>query len=246
MPPRAAFTIEGVACTLPILEQSTGAKPMPLKIPRFWVFVLGGIAGLVAALVAGLVWRGEYATTQTARRTFTIDEDFTAVRKILVRNDSAKQIVTMGGGSVFISQEWSAGGAELGTLDLVDPKWRLELHGTLRVRTKDPYIGEHEINLDQEVQITPDRLDSHVKLMEPSERLRQYDMQTTFARGEEGKARVDLELTQEILTDAPWFAHGIADRRVLASAEKTLENQEAAIKKLIAEHIDDVPLFPLR
>jgi hypothetical protein len=55
-----------------------------------------------------------------------------------------------------------------------------------------------------------------------------------------------LALTQEILTDAPWFAHGIADRRVLASVEKTLENQEAAIRKVIADNIGDVPVFPLR
>jgi hypothetical protein len=57
---------------------------------------------------------------------------------------------------------------------------------------------------------------------------------------------VDLALTQEILTDAPWFAHGIADRRVLASVERTLANQETAIRKVIAENIGDVPVFPLR
>jgi hypothetical protein len=219
---------------------------MSLKLPRFWVFVLGSLAGLVAAVVVGLVLRGDYATTQTARLSFTIDEDFTSVRKILVRNDSAKQIVAMGGGSDFISQNWSAGGGELGSIELFDPHWRLELHGTLRVRTKDPYIGAHEINLDQEVQITPNRLDSHVKLVEPGERLKRYDMTTAFSRGEDGQSRVELELTQEILTDAPWFAHGIADRRVRASAEKTLANQGTAIRRLIAEHIDDVPLFPPR
>lgn len=215
-----------------------------MKLPRRWVFVLGGVAGLAAAVVVGLLVRGEYATTQTARLSFTIDENFTDVRKILVRNDSAKQIVAMGGGSEFISQNWSAGGGGV-SLDLMDPKWRLELHGTLRVRTLDPYIGEHEINLDQEVQITPDRLDSRVKLVEPGERLKRYDMTTTFSRAGD-KSQIDLELTQEILTDAPWFAHGIADRRVRASAEKTLANQETAIRRLIAEHIDDVPLLPLR
>lgn len=216
-----------------------------MKLPRPWVFLLGGLTVLLAAVVLGLLLRGEYPTTQTARLSFAIDENFTDVRKILVRNDSAKQIVAMGGGSDFISQNWSAGGGGV-SLDLMDPRWRLELHGTLRVRTKDPYIGEHEINLDQEVQITPDRLDSRVKLVEPGERLKRYDMTTAFSRADDGKSRVDLELTQEILTDAPWFAHGIADRRVRESAERTLANQEAAIRRLIAEHINDVPLLPLR
>jgi hypothetical protein len=72
-------------------------------------------------------------------------------------------------------------------------------------------------------------------------------MKTHFDRdAETGKTKVSLELTQMILTHAPWFAHGIADRRVRESAERTLANQERAIRKLIAENIDDVPLFPLR
>jgi hypothetical protein len=72
-------------------------------------------------------------------------------------------------------------------------------------------------------------------------------MQTRFHRDERtGKTSVDLELTQQILTDAPWFAHGIADRRVRESAETTLANQESALRTLIADNIVDVPLFPLR
>lgn len=221
---------------------------MPISRTTRWS--LGVI--LIAALLAfggGLVFRGEYATTQTARRTFAVDQDFTTVRKILVRNDSAKQIVAMGGGSEFISQQWSAIGLDASRVleQLVDPDWRLQLHGTLRVRTKDPYIGEHPISLKQDVVITVDFLNSEVMLQEPTERLKQYRMTTRFERDEAaGNTRVILELTQEILTDAPWFAHGIADRRVRASAEKTLVNQETAIRQHVAEHLDDVPVFPLR
>jgi hypothetical protein len=210
-------------------------------------FFLGVVATVGAALALGAVLGGEYPSTQTVRRSFMIDEDFTAVRKILVRNDSAKQIVVMGGGSDFISQDWTAVGGEVESLKLLDPNWRLELHGTLRVRTKDPYIGEHPIALAQHVEIEPDFLDSTVHLSEPAPRLKRYDMQTRFHRDERtGKTLVDLELTQQILTDAPWFAHGIADRRVRESAETTLANQESAIRKLIADNIDDVPLLPLR
>lgn len=217
-----------------------------MKLPRPWVFVMGCVTAVAVALIAGLVFRGEYASTQTAVRVFAIDEDFTAVRKILVRNESAKQIVTMGGDSEFIDQEWTAGGGELGSLEPLNPSWRLELHGALRVRTRDPYIGEDEIELEQEVQIEPDRLDSVAKLKTPTKRLKQYVMTTKFSRSERGTTSVELKLTQEILTDAPWFAHGIADRRVRASAERTLANQESSIRKLVAENIEDVPLLPLR
>jgi hypothetical protein len=218
-----------------------------MKLKRRTVgFILGVLATLAVVLAASLLAGREYPSRQTARRSFVIDQDFTDVRKILVRTDSSKQIVTMGGGSEYIDQEWTAVGGQLDALQLL-ADWKLELHGTLHVRTKDDYIGEHVIGLQQDVEITPDYLHSETHLNEPAERLKEYDMKTYFDRDPEtGKAKVSLELTQVILTDAPWFAHGIADRRVKASAERTLSNQETAIRKLIAENIDDVPLFPLR
>jgi hypothetical protein len=222
-----------------------------MTINRNTKLAIGAILALTAlAVIGGLIFRGEYATTQGATRTFTINDNFTSVRKVLVRTDSAKQIVTMGGGSEFVSQQWQTVGADPGgTLrDLIDdPNWRLELHGTLKVLTKDSYIGEHVIALEQHVVITPDSLVSEVHLKEPTARLKKYDMTTKFARDpQSGNTVVDLSLTQEILTHAPWFAHGIADRRVLASVEQTLANQEEAIRKVIAENIGDVPIFPLR
>lgn len=219
-----------------------------MTISRNTKWAIGAILGLVVvAVVGGLLFRGEYATTQSAQRQFRIDDNFTSVRKVLVRTDSAKQIVTMGGGSEFVSQKWENVGGELDAARLLDSNWRLELRGTLRVRTKDDYIGEHVIDLDQHVVITPDSLVSEVHLKEPTARLKKYEMTTSFKRDpQSGNALIDLALTQEILTDAPWFAHGIADRRVLASVERTLANQETAIRKVIADNIADVPLFPLR
>ena len=214
--------------------------------------LLALLALLVAAVVVGFFWRGDYPTTQTARRSFTIDEDFTTVRKILVRTNGAKQIVTMGGDSEFVDQKWSDAGVELGELKLLDPKWKLELHGTLRVRTKDEYVGQQVVSLAQDVVIEPDFLDSKTKLTEPSERLKDYAMTTRFERvpttpeTDKPTSKIDLSLTQEILTSAPWWAHRIADRRVRASAERTLANQEAAIRKLIAENKDKAGIFPLR
>ena len=63
------------------------------------------LIGLVFAIILPLVRGGEYETEQTATRSFTLDQNFTVVRKILVRKDGAKQLVTMGGGS-----GWACGG----------------------------------------------------------------------------------------------------------------------------------------
>jgi hypothetical protein len=56
---------------------------------------------------------------------------------------------------------------------------------------------------------------------------------------------VTLKLMQSIKTHAPWFAHGIADDRVRASASNALLRQEAAMIKLIDENRDKEWLFPL-
>jgi hypothetical protein len=212
-------------------------------------FILGVVATLAAVLVLSLVFRDEYPSRQTAKRSFVIDEDFTSVRKILVRNDGAKQIVTLGGSSEYIDDDMESFGLDSGKpLDqLLNPDWQIHVNGTLRVRTKDEYVGRHEIALAQDIEITPDFLHSESRLKEPKGRLKEYDMKTYFDRdAETGKTRVSLELMQQILTDAPFWAHFIADRRVRRSAETTLANQETAIRQLIAEHIDDVPLLPLR
>ncbi len=210
--------------------------------PRYsrWLLAIAVCSLLVVGVlvIAGVTMRGEYPTTQTVERSFVIDEDFTKVRKILVRTDAAKQIVTMTGDSEFIDQQWNTIGAGLEGERLLDLKWQLGLEGTLQVRTKDPYVGEQEITLRQTVHIDPDQILSDVTLTKPSLRLRQYAMVTHFQRQADGKTLVHQQLTQEILTDAPWFAHGIADRRVYASAEQALENQEAAIRQIVAENRD--------
>jgi len=150
---------------------------------RLFVIVAAVLLGLMVLLVisARLLPR-DYPTTQTVEREFTLDDDFTLVRKILVRTDASKRIVTMTGDSEFIDQQWQAVGGGLDSIAIFDPKWRLQLHGTLRVRTRDPYIGEHEIALSQQVQIDPDQLRSDVELEEPSKRLLEYEMMTWFLR----------------------------------------------------------------
>ena len=219
------------------------------------------VAALVVAIVAGLIWRGEYPTKQSVERNFVIEEDFTKVRKIMVRTDAAKEIVTMGGGSEFVEQTWNDLSAEPGIEGEVgqgaigrallrnvlssDPKWELKLEGKLKVRTLDEYIGQHVVTLQQDVHIVPDYLQSDTKLIEGSGRLLDYVMMTRLER-EEDHTRVTLTLAQEINTDAPWFAHGIADRRVRASAERTLANQEVAMRQLIDDNRDKDWLFPLK
>ena len=226
----------------------------PRSLRRLWLLVGVPLLIVLVVFLSGLVFRG-YTTEQTASRTFAIEEDFTKVRKIMVRTNAAKEIVTMGGDSEFVEQQWSeaainAAGDNLGqallqTVISSEPDWKIELKGTLQVRTLDEYIGQNVVKLEQDVEIVPDKIESHVKLLEGSERLVGYGMVTRLSRDGE-QTKVELELTQQIKTTAPWFAHGIADRRVHASAARALENQEAATRQLIEENADKAGLFPLR
>ena len=220
---------------------------------KLWMSCL---LALIFAFVASIVLLpNEYPTEQTAHRSFVIDEDFTKVRKIMVRTDAAKEIITMGGGSEFVEQTWEGGSAQAAGDDVgqallknvlsSNPDWALKLHGTLKVRTLDDYVGREVVELEQNVEIVPDFLHSETKLKRGSDRLLGYAMTTRLER-EEGHTRVNLTLTQEIKTHAPWFAHGIADRRVYESADRTVANQEQAMRKLIEDNRDQNWLFPLR
>jgi hypothetical protein len=228
--------------------------PSELRSSRSIAPWLVGLVILVAAFAASWVLTGEYVSEQTVERTFTMDHDFTKVRKIMVRTNAAKEIITMGGTSEFVDQKWDGGsvgvpGENIGEALLKsvfspDPGWELNLEGILKVRTLDEYVGKEVVTLRQDVHITPDAINSKSTLIEGSERLLDYAMTTRLER-EEDHTRITLSLMQKIKTHAPWFAHGIADRRVRASAANSVEKQEAAMIKLIEDNKDQTWLLPL-
>jgi hypothetical protein len=210
--------------------------------------ILMGIVGLlvlsaIALAASTLVISNQYPTEQTAVVTFSLPDDFTKVRRILIRTEATKQIITMAGDSEFVEEQWSSVGGGLDSLNILKD-WRLELHGTLKVQSLDPYVGKPLVDLTQDVKITGDEVFSKTNQIKPSDRLLDYRMTTRFSRDEKEKnTLVELTLTQKILTTAPWFAHRIADRRVYASAKRALENQKTAIIKLIDENRDKSGLF---
>ncbi|MDZ4658212.1 MAG: hypothetical protein SH868_11600 [Bythopirellula sp.] len=209
---------------------------------------------LIAAFAASWIATAGYVSQQTVERSFVINEDFTKVRKIMVRTNAAKEIITMGGTSEFVDQKWEEGSVDIGAENVgeallksvfsADPGWELNLEGELKVRTLDEYVGREVVTLQQNVHIDPNVINSATKLLKGSERLLDYAMTTRLER-EEDHTLITLKLMQEIKTHAPWFAHGIADRRVKASAARSLEKQEGAMIKLIEDNKDKEWLFPL-
>ena len=224
-------------------------------LPRLGILVGVPLLVLLIAIVGGLIFWGEYTTQQTAKREFHIEMEFSKLAKILRSTNAAKEIVTMGGDSEFVSQHWTGAAIDASTEDIGrsllqsvfsgNLELSVDLKGKLKIRTLDEYVGQNVITLEQNVQVRPDKIESVASLVEGSERLLGYELMTRFSRDGE-RSKVELELTQTIKTEAPWFAHRIADRRVHASAAKSLENQERATRQLIEENADKPQgLFPL-
>ena len=216
------------------------------KRKSFWL-ILAGIFLLIALpFIYGIVFPSKQLVKASSEREFIVDESFTDVRKILVRKDVAKDIIALGGDSEFVEQKWKAVGGDINPTSVFDLGWKLELHGTLKVRILDEYIGKHVVPMDQKVVITVDLVDSRSVLEKGTDRLIAYDMVTRFSRTAENKTKVELKLMQEINADAPWFASAIAKKIVLQSVEKSLLNQERGIRQVIEENKHDLPIFPLR
>lgn len=206
-----------------------------IRSPRKPIVAVLCFVGLLALLLltGTLFTSNHYPTEQTAVVGFHLPDDFSTVQKILIATGATKQIITMAGDSEFVEEKWSKVG---GSFNPFKPM-RLELHGTMKVQSKDEYVGCPIVDLKQDVRITADEVHSQATMITPGEGLLNYDLVTHFHRDEEqNNTRVDLRLTQEILTKAPWFGHRIADRRVHASAQQALLNQKAAIIKLIEKH----------
>lgn len=228
--------------------------PEPSRTKSKWPWILAGLLIAVGLFAASWVLTGEYVSRQTVERSFVINEDFTKVRKIMVRTNAAKEIITMGGTSEFVEQKWEEGSVDLGGKNVgeallksvfsADPGWELNLEGILKVRTLDDYVGREVVTLQQNVHIDPNVINSDTKLLEGSERLLDYAMTTRLER-EGDHTLITLKLMQAIKTHAPWFAHGIANRRVRESAARSLEKQEAAMIKLIEDNKNQSWLFPL-
>lgn len=208
---------------------------MKPRRPRNWLRILLSMAILAVALLAisMLVISNQYPTEQTATVEFHLPDDFAETRKILVRTGATKQIITMAGDNKFIEEKWSKVG---GSFNPFKPM-HLELHGTMKVQSNDEYVGKPIVELTQDTRIAADEVHSHAKMAKSGERLLDYDLVTHFLSDKDnGNTLVKLQLTQKILTKAPWFAHRIADRRVLASANQALLNQKQAIIKLMDEN----------
>lgn len=197
--------------------------------------------GIVAIVVVGLViliWSSigsHYAADVTHHHNFKIDMPFDELRKIMVRSTACKEIMNAGKDSKLISQKWDNTNFNLGQISFSHPNWRVHAVGELEVEFTDPYIGTALAQFTQTVSIVPEKINSLIKLKQPTSRLLVYNV-TTEMFSKEGKSEVQQTLQLKIETPAPWYARRYARARVRESTRRILRAMEEHILTAVKNH----------
>jgi hypothetical protein len=207
---------------------------------------IGSAALLLAALAAVVAWPRDFLVRQTARETIYVELPFEDVRKILVRSEATDDIMAVGNSGELKEYTLTKRGLGLKTLNIFDPNWRVYAEAIMKVQTHDEeYVGSHLITLKQDVEIENDSLKSAIHLDEGTDRLRDYENITVFSP-DGARTKIETSLTLSILVTAPGFARDVAAGRVYASAADKVQNQVAAILRVIEKRKDQpLPLFPI-
>ena len=205
------------------------------------------ISVVVALLIAGaLVFafspQQELEVTSSAVHQFTIDEPMERVRKILVRTNAVKKIVAMSDAELK-GQKWLDMGFEMPG-KLLDRNWHVEGEGKLGVLIKNSYIGDNQITLNQAVDIKRQRLHVTNELDQPAGAIRDYDSVMTLTPDDIGNAAFETKLELKIKTTANWITKSKVEKEIKASAEKSLQRQEQAIREAVQEQDGKMFILP--
>jgi hypothetical protein len=195
------------------------------------------VAGLIALMVIGIAPLWEVHAESRATRAFTIDQSMARVRKILVRTNAAKKIVA-GADAELLDQKWLNMAFEL-PRPILSSDWHIEGDGQLTVQANDAYLGQHAMTLNQRLDITAERLHVTNQLNGQSRHANQaitaYRSAMTLSPGAQGQASFETSLTIEVTTRAGLFTRGMVAQGIRDAAGRSLEQQEAAVRAVVAE-----------
>jgi hypothetical protein len=196
---------------------------------------VGSVLAILGGGAAYILWPVEYVSTQTVEHTFTIDDDFTHVRKIFVHTNAVKRIIGLTN-SEFVDQDWF--NKHLSLEGILRPSWSVTANGRLQVETNNDYIGHHLLTLSQNCYLNRDVMRTTTQLVKGTDRLRGYEQVSEFSRAG-GQTQVTVRLTLEIKADVPSLAKSIVNRRVRAAAEESLAKTEQSVRKIVADNANE-------
>jgi hypothetical protein len=204
------------------------------------LFLIGfAIMVVVAVLAVPMV---TVEVTSTAKHRFEIDVRMARVRKIMVRTNAVKKIVAMAD-ATLLDQTWKNMSFE-SKGSLLDGDWRVDGEGRLSIQINDAYLGQQSIQLSQTVDVQPNRLYSTNSLAQPSESIRKYDSTLELVPNADNLAVIENSLSVTVRTTASLLTRGFVRKEIEATAARSLEQQETAIRELVEEQRNKLIIMP--
>ena len=213
-----------------------GSKRRAILASTLILLLLLGIAVAIACQKVTVV------QTSAATLEFDVPESTPRVRKIFVRSNATQDLVAMSD-ATLLAQDWTD--LKLGIEGrLLDRDWKLDGGGTIVVKFRDDYLGEHELTMKQTVHVEPNALTSLTELKEVNSPVQTYRNEITLQPNASGGTRVSLDLSLQVQTKALRIAQAEVKRQIKASAASSVEGQKSAILALIKKHDGQLMILP--
>ena len=199
-----------------------------------------GIACIVGIGIAA--WglsRGEQSLRGAAERSFTMDIEFDKFRQILVRTDATAAILEHGGMKLVdektdaVEIDLSNDSRPLRNALRGKSKANVSAIKRLTVQLNDPQVNATELLLSQDCQIHPDSIAILTTSDQPAGELKVYNTTLVAAKASHGtEIKLSIDMTVDVFISRFFLSQ--AESRVKQAAEKSMEEQERAIRSLVS------------
>ena len=207
------------------------------------VISVGWWLGIILFCVIGIAaWgfsRSEQALHGVAERSFKMDIEFDKFRQILVRTDATAAILEHGG-MKLISEKTDAVDIDLSNdfrplrnALLGKSKANVSAIKRLTVQLNDPQVNATKLFLSQDCQIHPDSIHIQTTSDQPAGELKAYKTTLDSFKANHGmEVKLSIDMTVDVLISSMFLPQ--AKARVKKATEKSLEEQESAIRSLVS------------
>ena len=182
----------------------------------------------------------ECAVRVEADRKFALDVDIDTFRQILVRTNATAAIIEHGG-MQLVNETTEAVDIDLSNdsrplRNFLRGKSKANVSATkhLTLRINDPQLNATELLLSQNCNIQPEKIHIVTSSDQPAGELSVYN---TILEAVKAGNRIEVTLSMEmtVVVRVPRVFLPQAEARVQQAAEKAMEEQEAAIRSLVAK-----------
>ena len=210
---------------------------------RYAVISIGWWLGI--AFIGGIgfcAWgisRSEHSIRGVADRSFSMDIEFDKFRQILVRTDATAAILEHSGMKLIdektdaVDIDLSNDSRPLRNALRGKSKANVSAIKRLTVQLNDPQLKATELLLSQDCQIHPDSIQIHTTSDQPAGELKVYNTTLDAVKGSHGtEVRLSMDMTVNVVVSRIFLSQ--AEARVKQAAEKSMEEQERAIRSLVS------------